>query len=306
MTLKPPNEDYFDTKEELFNSVQQLAQTEGYAIVTRSSRKGLIYLQCDRGGTYKNCRNLTDETRKRKPNSKLINCQFMLRAKLLSSNQKWHLTILEGSHNHPPSFDSTQHSILRRLNDDQKFLVYSFRSHGKKPKEIVNYFRNHNLPPITVKDVHNLMKSDKAKIVIQNSNLIQNTNFEKLIESVNNGFEVFPPTSSTSQINDNDGNLNIDHDIDLANKRRKIRKPTSCSRCHQIGHTRAHPGCPKLLDDNGNKQSLNNTDNVNVNVNVNSDHDLSSHFSTEEARKEIVNLFNAYQQPVSYSFKIVY
>lgn len=239
MTLEPPPEGRFQNRDELFKRVQDHAQIQGYAVVTRSSRKGLIYLQCDKGGQFKNNRNLTEETRKRKANSKCTGCPFMLRGKEMAGDEVgWQLSVLEPDHNHPPSNNLTDHSILRRLDEDQKLLVRRMRSEGSKPIEIVNYFKMNNLPPITIKDVHNIMKK-----VITSSNSVDSTlnSIESLVASLNNSSE------------------SISDSISDSNKKRKSpssqqsqqqkRKPIKCSRCHQIGHSRAHPDCPLKSND---------------------------------------------------------
>lgn len=231
MPLEPPKEGKFDSRDELFNSAQSHAQSEGYAVVTRSSRKGLLYLQCDKGGQYKNCRNLTEETRKRKPNSKLTGCPFMLRGKEIE-NEEWQLTVLESDHNHPPSSNVRDHSILRRLNQEQKLLVLRLRECNLKPAEIVNHFKVNNLPPITIKDVHNINKKTKPKEFELDKNYIPEalSNFENLIAS-------FSLDGQKKRKNDDD-----ESSSSSMSKRQTVR----CSRCHQTGHTRAHPDCPSL------------------------------------------------------------
>ncbi|TIB03881.1 hypothetical protein E3P96_01760 [Wallemia ichthyophaga] len=211
MPLEPPAEEKFQSKEELFKRVQEHAQLQGYAVVTRSSRKGLLYLQCDKGGQFKNNRNLTEETRKRKPNSKCTGCPFMLRGKELN------------------------HSILRRLDENQKLLVKKMRSEGSKPIEIVNYFKSSDLPPITIKDVHNIMKKFISNTDSKDSKESTIDSLESLVASLNNNSSEYTSESTKKRKSPS---------THQSQQSQTKRKPIKCSRCHQTGHSRAHPDCP--------------------------------------------------------------
>ncbi|EOR00225.1 hypothetical protein J056_001111 [Wallemia ichthyophaga EXF-994] len=236
MPLEPPAEEKFQSKEELFKRVQEHAQLQGYAVVTRSSRKGLLYLQCDKGGQFKNNRNLTEETRKRKPNSKCTGCPFMLRGKELSGeDSEWQLSILESDHNHTPSNNLKDHSILRRLDENQKLLVKKMRSEGSKPIEIVNYFKSSDLPPITIKDVHNIMKKFISNTDSKDSKESTIDSLESLVASLNNNSSEYTSESTKKRKSPS---------THQSQQSQTKRKPIKCSRCHQTGHSRAHPDCP--------------------------------------------------------------
>jgi hypothetical protein len=93
----------------LLASVQAHGKTHGYNIVVKSSstptdkkpgRTAKIWLRCDRGGQYRPRNGLTEETRKRKRTSRLMDCPFMLVA--AGNPGFWTLTVLNPSHNHGP------------------------------------------------------------------------------------------------------------------------------------------------------------------------------------------------------------
>ncbi|TIA91798.1 hypothetical protein E3P99_00904 [Wallemia hederae] len=238
MPLEPPTEGRYQSKEELFKRAQEHAQIQGYAVVTRSSRQGLIYLQCDKGGTFKNVRNLTEETRKRRANSKCTGCPFMIKGKeMVDDEGRWHLSVMEPDHNHPPSDNLTDHSILRRLDEDQKLLVRKMRAEGSKPTEIVKYFNDNNLPPIMIKDVHNIMK----KFPRSSSSSVDSA--LNSIESLVASFESPPQPTQPVQPVDTNPRKRGRPPIHQSQPQPK-RKVVKCSRCHQTGHSRAHPDCP--------------------------------------------------------------
>jgi hypothetical protein len=52
--MEPPHEQTFDSRDLMVASVRQHALSQGYAITTiRSITDKYIYLDCDRGGTYR-------------------------------------------------------------------------------------------------------------------------------------------------------------------------------------------------------------------------------------------------------------
>ncbi|QKX59119.1 uncharacterized protein TRUGW13939_06250 [Talaromyces rugulosus] len=109
MELVPPPEGTFPDRTSLLASVQAHGKTHGYNIVVKSSstptdkkpgRTAKIWLRCDRGGQYRPRNGLTEETRKRKRTSRLMDCPFMLVA--AGNPGFWTLTVLNPSHNHGP------------------------------------------------------------------------------------------------------------------------------------------------------------------------------------------------------------
>ncbi|KAL4749247.1 hypothetical protein BDW72DRAFT_137558 [Aspergillus terricola var. indicus] len=109
MQLVPPPEGTYPDKTSLLASVQAHAKAHGYNVVVKSSstptekkpgRTAKVWLRCDRGGHYRPRNGLTEETRKRRRTSRLMDCPFMLVA--AGTPGIWTLTVLNGTHNHGP------------------------------------------------------------------------------------------------------------------------------------------------------------------------------------------------------------
>lgn len=107
--MPPPPESSYPDKASLLASVQSHGKLHGYNVVVKSSstptekkpgRTAKIWLRCDRGGHYRPRNGLTEETRKRKRTSRLMDCPFMLVA--AGTPGIWSLTVLNGTHNHGP------------------------------------------------------------------------------------------------------------------------------------------------------------------------------------------------------------
>ena len=105
----PPERTYPD-KNTLMADVQEFGRAHGYNIVVKTSsiptpskphRVAKVWLRCDKGGTYRPRNGLTEETRKRKRSSRLVNCPFSLQA--VNENDMWTLNVLVAHHNHPPN-----------------------------------------------------------------------------------------------------------------------------------------------------------------------------------------------------------
>ena len=56
--LPPPSSEY-NSPDELFNSAQKFANSQGYVLVKKRTQNMTLY--CDRGGIYKNTLDLTEE-----------------------------------------------------------------------------------------------------------------------------------------------------------------------------------------------------------------------------------------------------
>ncbi|KAJ5872527.1 uncharacterized protein N7529_004880 [Penicillium soppii] len=109
MQLVPPPEGTYPDKNTLLTAVQDHGKEHGYNVVVKSSstptekkpgRTAKIWLRCDRGGHYRPRNGLTEETRKRRRTSRLMDCPFMLVA--AGSPGIWSLTVLNATHNHGP------------------------------------------------------------------------------------------------------------------------------------------------------------------------------------------------------------
>lgn len=109
LTMPAPPEESYPDKASLLRAVQAHSKTHGYKVVVKSSstptdkkpgRTAKIWLRCDRGGQYRPRNGLTEETRKRKRYSRLLDCPFMLVA--AGRPGIWSLSVLNGTHNHGP------------------------------------------------------------------------------------------------------------------------------------------------------------------------------------------------------------
>lgn len=96
-----------DKRSSLLAAVQAHGKTHGYNVVVKSSstptekkpgRTAKVWLRCDRGGHYRPRNGLTEETRKRRRTSRLMDCPFMLVA--AGTPGIWTLTVLNATHNH--------------------------------------------------------------------------------------------------------------------------------------------------------------------------------------------------------------
>ncbi|CAB5383778.1 unnamed protein product [Rhizophagus irregularis] len=116
--LPPPSSEY-RSAEELFQSAQAFANSQGYALVKKRTRKDRhgelknMSIRCDRGGVYINRMGLTEETRKRHKGTRMIECPFELHA--ARRNGLWCLEVHNANHNHECSEDMSGHSIARQL-----------------------------------------------------------------------------------------------------------------------------------------------------------------------------------------------
>lgn len=107
--LVPPPETSYPDKNTLIAAVQAHGKQHGYNVVIKTSsipsekkpgRAAKIWLRCDRGGTYRPRNGLTEETRKRKRATRLMDCPFMIIAS--GSPGMWTLKVHDGRHNHGP------------------------------------------------------------------------------------------------------------------------------------------------------------------------------------------------------------
>ena len=108
-SLIPPPEVPYPDRNTLIASVQDHAKRHGYNVVIKTSsipdekkpgRVAKVWLRCDRGGTYRPRNGLTEDTRKRKRSTRLLDCPFMIIA--TGSNGMWTLKVQDGRHNHGP------------------------------------------------------------------------------------------------------------------------------------------------------------------------------------------------------------
>lgn len=162
--LPPPPGSFID-REELIQHVGEFAISQGYVVTIKQSKKErVVILGCDRGGVYRNRRKLVDEAsgehiRKRKTGSRLTNCPFECVGK--KDDGLWILSIKNGSHNHEPLKDISEHPAARRFTETEVLLVKEMTEAGLKPRQILKRLRQSNPELLsTPKHVYNI----KAKL----------------------------------------------------------------------------------------------------------------------------------------------
>ncbi|KAE8179523.1 hypothetical protein CF328_g9452, partial [Tilletia controversa] len=166
MPLQPPPEAAFDTKSSAIAYAQIWGGAEGYAVVTTSSAKGgrYVYLGCDKGGKYKNCRGLNEENRQRKSATSKVGCFFKLRLKN-ENDGLWHLVVVNAHHNdHEVSTNIIAHPILRRLDAVAKEYVLELSQHNTRPAQIVALLAQREEPIVVrPKDVSNFIQQHRRE-----------------------------------------------------------------------------------------------------------------------------------------------
>jgi malonate-semialdehyde dehydrogenase (acetylating)/methylmalonate-semialdehyde dehydrogenase len=163
--MLPPSPGTFVDREELIQHVGDFAVSQGYVVtIKQSKRDRVVVLGCDRGGVYRNRRKPADEssaerTRQRKTGSRLTNCPFEAVGK--KDDGLWVLTIKNGTHNHEPIKDISEHPSARRFTEREILLIKEMTEAGLKPRQILKRLRQNNPDLLsTPKHVYNV----KAKL----------------------------------------------------------------------------------------------------------------------------------------------
>lgn len=163
--MLPPPPGTFVDREELIQHVGEYAVSQGYVVtIKQSKRDRVVILGCDRGGVYRNRRKTVDEsstehTRRRKTGSRLTNCPFEAVGK--KDDGLWVLTIRNGTHNHEPLKDISEHPSARRFTEREVLLIKEMTEAGLRPRQILKRLRQSNPDLLsTPKHVYNV----KAKI----------------------------------------------------------------------------------------------------------------------------------------------
>ncbi|XP_031743248.1 uncharacterized protein LOC101207178 isoform X4 [Cucumis sativus] len=158
--MHPPQSGRFEDREDLIKYVRDFGADQGYVVTIKKSRKDRrVILGCDRGGVYRNRRKIAESPRKRKASSRLINCPFEAIGK--KEDDAWMLTIKNGSHNHEPLKDRSEHPYSRRFTEDEVKQIKLMTEAGIKPRQVLKALKQHN-PDLqsTPRHLYNL----KAKI----------------------------------------------------------------------------------------------------------------------------------------------
>lgn len=169
--MLPPPPGTFVDREELIEHVGDFAIAQGYVVtIKQSKRDRVVVLGCDRGGVYRNRRKDVDESsadhiRKRKKGSRLTNCPFEAVGK--KDDGLWVLSIKNGTHNHEPLKDISEHPSARRFSEREVLLIKEMTDAGLRPRQILKRLRQSNPDLLsTPKHVYNV----KAKLRQGNMN----------------------------------------------------------------------------------------------------------------------------------------
>jgi hypothetical protein len=168
MSLQPPPPQAHPTREALKNALKTWTQSRSYAITTKqsSAKKGVVYYQCDHGGTYRNTHKLTDDDRQRSTARQVNSCPFSAVAKCKGG--QWEFSVQNDEHNHVPLRSPHAHLSLLSLDQEQQGRVEAMSAAGAKPRNItITLHRNRSNDaerPVTVKDVYNT----RQKICVKN------------------------------------------------------------------------------------------------------------------------------------------
>jgi hypothetical protein len=128
-------EQAFHLREESFSFVLSHFSQQGYHLKISHSNpdKNRFYFQCDRDGHTRNTRNLSANTRCRRNSSLRLNCQFKLYIRKLQSTGMFHLSLINGTHNHPPSHNPLAHPSARFLSEVQRQDAFNLSLAGINP-----------------------------------------------------------------------------------------------------------------------------------------------------------------------------
>lgn len=180
MSLAPPPENCYNSREELLTAVKSWASANGYAVVIAGSSnaidKAKIYLKCDHGGRYRNKHGVQDNQRCRATGSRLTACPFSVVGNCVQD--VWHLRIRNSHHNHEASTTSVAHPSLRRLNEEQLEDVRQLTRVGAPPRTIVAALRGDATEtpvPVIARDVYN------ARVQIRTEALAGQTPLQALV-----------------------------------------------------------------------------------------------------------------------------
>ncbi|WCJ18196.1 Malonate-semialdehyde dehydrogenase [Euphorbia peplus] len=165
LQMLPPENGTFVDREELIQHVGDFAVSQGYVVtIKQSKRDRVVILGCDRGGVYRNRRKAAEESsadhcRKRKTGSRLTNCPFEVMGK--KDDGLWVLTVKNGTHNHEPLKDISEHPSARRFSETEIQSIKEMTDAGLKPRQILKRLRQSNPDLLsTPKHVYNV----KAKL----------------------------------------------------------------------------------------------------------------------------------------------
>ncbi|KAL9238499.1 hypothetical protein vseg_012912 [Gypsophila vaccaria] len=170
--MLPPEPGSFASREQLMEHVGDFGMSQGYVVTIKSSQRDIdVVIGCDRGGYYREKRKTSEtdsaeSSRRRKTGSKLTNCPFSLYGRM--ENGVWVLSVRNGTHNHEPLKDISEHPASRRFTEDEILQIKEMMEAGLKPRQILKRMKK-KYPDLlfTPKQVYNLKTKFKQGNFVQ-------------------------------------------------------------------------------------------------------------------------------------------
>ncbi|KAK2369948.1 protein FAR1-RELATED SEQUENCE [Trifolium repens] len=144
----------FETRDALLKWVRDVAAGLKFAVVIVNSdygdgnRKQKLVLGCERGGTYKRASKKIkfEETGTRK-----CGCPFKLRGYFHNTTKDWHLSVVNGVHNHEFDKELDGHLVQGRLKPEEMELVAEMTRNLVPPRNIMSTMKDRDPSNVTHK-----------------------------------------------------------------------------------------------------------------------------------------------------------
>jgi hypothetical protein len=160
--LSPPTNQSFNTPEEAMEAINIFTGLHGYALTKKRSKNDdfgnpkVIYLQCNRGGTF-NTR-IEKEDRKRKRSIRSIGCPFDAVLRFSKELLSWSLEIRDPTHNHEPSPPSTHPSLRRQELNAKAARIEAQIALGMPTRQVLSGIEKEARSSLKAQDIRNLRK----------------------------------------------------------------------------------------------------------------------------------------------------
>ncbi|XP_022020098.1 protein FAR-RED IMPAIRED RESPONSE 1-like [Helianthus annuus] len=149
--------------DELKKRIQEIANADGFVIVTRRSKKiegrtGRVWLECGRGGEHQTTATL------KKAGSKKTGCPFYLLVMQNHPYETWEIKDEKIEHNHELCKDLSAHAFVRRFIPSEKKLIEELTAQNIEPRKIFRTIRKQDPDKFHVqKDVQNVLAKIRAE-----------------------------------------------------------------------------------------------------------------------------------------------
>lgn len=164
--MASPFEQTFSSREELLEALYSYTEANHYTLTTRSSnRDRSIYLQCDRGGIFKDRINAAPGEKRKKGATKQMDCPLKIYAicpKKGPNAGRWLVKDKDLQHNHDLCEDLIGHPAARRhsLKPEQRDLIERLLNYGVAPHRIMSILHAESPDNLIIsEDIYNLRKA---------------------------------------------------------------------------------------------------------------------------------------------------